>query len=525
MGTELYRSLNYGHYDINRLLKKIDDHFVLTEKEYKQLLKDADYLSRISTFDGSYDSLKGLPNIHEIAHVIAMNRDTALQNELKTLIEQGDQAVTDELSVQLADLHELLIELQDGLITLDEEVTVELQKEINEALSFVAELENKVNDFESKKSDVGHQHKAEEIEDLNTKFEDFKFELNETYLLDDVNSKRHTHAQGIELLDTITKDKINEWNNKLNQDQLDELQNQLELMELDYISRDAVIEEVIAKIPDPTLFVLEKDLYSLLSQRAYAVHTHKISEIINLIEALNKKVDKETGKTLIEGTLITKLEILLKKHAMEKDEEGKHLHLNLDSLDLITDELIEQWSAGVSAETVKEIIIDLLEENDLTGLENRLNGLSFIPIKHDDFNKLSDEEKTDPTKVYIINDMGSDEVECLENYMTKEQVDLIVNTLLEKRLDGLQLKQVTSEEYNDITEQEEGVLYVITDAIDIDMNVYLTKENLEERISEPATSDNRPASPALGQCYFDTTLGKPIWFDGANWVDALGSKV
>lgn len=524
MGTELYRSLNYGHYDINRLLKKIDEHFVLTEKEYEQLLKDIDFLSKISTFDGSYDSLKGLPNIHEIAHVIAMNRDTALQNELKALIEQGDQAVTDELSVQLADLHELLIELQDGLITLDEEVTVELQKEINEALTFVAELETKVNDFESKKSDVGHKHKSEEIEDLDSKFFNFKQELNETYLLEDTNSKRHTHVQGIEVLDSITIDKINEWNNKLNQEQLDELQKQLEAMEFDYISRDAVIEEVIAKIPDPTLFVLEKDLYSLLSQRAYTVHTHKMSEVQNLINILNTKVDKEAGKTLILGTTLAKLEILLKKHAMEKDVEGKHLHLNLSTLDLIDDEDIERWDKGVSAETVREIIISLLEENDLTGLENRLNGLSFIPIKHDDFNNLTDEEKTDPTKVYIINDMGSDEVECLENYMTKEQVDLVVNNLLENRLDGLQLKQVTSEEYNDI-EQEDGTLYVITDAIDIDMNVYLTKENLEERISEPATSDNRPASPALGQCYFDTTLGKPIWFDGTNWVDALGSKV
>ena len=29
----------------------------------------------------------------------------------------------------------------------------------------------------------------------------------------------------------------------------------------------------------------------------------------------------------------------------------------------------------------------------------------------------------------------------------------------------------------------------------------------------------------LGLCYFDTTLGKPIWYDGSKWVDATGTAV
>jgi len=36
---------------------------------------------------------------------------------------------------------------------------------------------------------------------------------------------------------------------------------------------------------------------------------------------------------------------------------------------------------------------------------------------------------------------------------------------------------------------------------------------------------SRPASPATGEMYFDTTLGKPIWYDGSNWVDATGTTV
>lgn len=36
---------------------------------------------------------------------------------------------------------------------------------------------------------------------------------------------------------------------------------------------------------------------------------------------------------------------------------------------------------------------------------------------------------------------------------------------------------------------------------------------------------SRPSSPSVGQMYFDTTLGKPIWHNGANWVDATGTAV
>jgi len=36
---------------------------------------------------------------------------------------------------------------------------------------------------------------------------------------------------------------------------------------------------------------------------------------------------------------------------------------------------------------------------------------------------------------------------------------------------------------------------------------------------------SRPASPVLYSSYVDTTLGKPIWYDGTNWIDATGTVV
>lgn len=39
------------------------------------------------------------------------------------------------------------------------------------------------------------------------------------------------------------------------------------------------------------------------------------------------------------------------------------------------------------------------------------------------------------------------------------------------------------------------------------------------------TTANRPASPTNGMSFFDSTLGKPIWWNSAAWVDATGTPV
>ena len=40
------------------------------------------------------------------------------------------------------------------------------------------------------------------------------------------------------------------------------------------------------------------------------------------------------------------------------------------------------------------------------------------------------------------------------------------------------------------------------------------------------TTEERPTIGILpGFMYFDTTLGKPIWWNGENWVDATGATV
>ena len=34
---------------------------------------------------------------------------------------------------------------------------------------------------------------------------------------------------------------------------------------------------------------------------------------------------------------------------------------------------------------------------------------------------------------------------------------------------------------------------------------------------------NRPVSSVMGQRYFDTTIGRPVYWSGSTWVDGAGS--
>ena len=43
--------------------------------------------------------------------------------------------------------------------------------------------------------------------------------------------------------------------------------------------------------------------------------------------------------------------------------------------------------------------------------------------------------------------------------------------------------------------------------------------------SSGITADRPSTDLQIGQQYFDTTLGIPIWWDGTNWVDATGATV
>lgn len=45
-------------------------------------------------------------------------------------------------------------------------------------------------------------------------------------------------------------------------------------------------------------------------------------------------------------------------------------------------------------------------------------------------------------------------------------------------------------------------------------------------LRESGPTANRPTMRLwIGRRYFDMTLGKPVWYDGSQWVDATGTGV
>jgi hypothetical protein len=44
-------------------------------------------------------------------------------------------------------------------------------------------------------------------------------------------------------------------------------------------------------------------------------------------------------------------------------------------------------------------------------------------------------------------------------------------------------------------------------------------------LGSTGTTLQRPATPIMGQYYFDTTLVIPIWWNGTNWTNSAGAPV
>jgi hypothetical protein len=57
-------------------------------------------------------------------------------------------------------------------------------------------------------------------------------------------------------------------------------------------------------------------------------------------------------------------------------------------------------------------------------------------------------------------------------------------------------------------------------------------DNITQALTIPdaGTTANRPIDTGdiklqIGQYYFDTTIGRPIWWNGTNWINAAGTIV
>ncbi len=573
MSTKKYHSLNYDHTEINLLLSKIEKYKVLTEEEYQHLFVTIG-LSKIDqaleTIKENKESYEVLLKKHEYDKnyltgcIDAINK--ALEDQQK--IDSNIEELIADLEARVENYYDFVVNLEDGLVVLDEEFKKALRAELDEVINLLNEQEIKTTELTETKADINHKHSTKDIENFEGELYNFEVHLKERYLLDKINS--HIQHPCPKHVFSIKQEDIDAWNHKATLDHIKGLKNEITKIKDNYTTTEEVLICINDLKESLSNYVLLEQYLMDLEQRALVGHAHSLNEIDGLLRYLDMKVDKEKNKTLIDYRTLSQIKSLLAQQHLLQAGKQEHEHGNYEDLNSIQKEDIDRWNDKLDSVEAKKLIKQEIENSSLSDLinkdfytkdeidlfikcsedgsidkaelEERLGGLSFKPITQEEFNALSEEEKEIDGLVYIITNAPSYEQDK-STFVTGEQLadrvndvlkDLTVITqaklleILDERLDGLKFEQISASKYKELVDNDNlavGVLYVITDAPDIDMNSYLTIEEFEKRISDPMPSANRPENPKEGQCYFDTTLKQPIWFDGENWVDAMGNKI
>lgn len=74
-----------------------------------------------------------------------------------------------------------------------------------------------------------------------------------------------------------------------------------------------------------------------------------------------------------------------------------------------------------------------------------------------------------------------------------------------------------------VLDLDQAISDLLTDVIalqDQTGDLVIDKQDISSGVT-----DDRPTDKTTGYMYFDTTLGKPVWYTGTGWVDSTGTAV
>lgn len=555
MSTKNSRSLNYTHDEINLLLNKIDKNKVLTEDQYNHLFVSIG----LSKIDKALDKIKENENEIKILrdkHIAEKNyidKDfDALNKAIDDLIEvdRSTKEILDDLYVDLSDLQEYILDVDEGIVAQMNTFMANVNEELKAYIDTLNELELQTSKLDNEKAAVEHTHVIADLLDIESKLSLFEYQLREKYLFTDLINKSHTHPDEIF---SITKDRITEWDSKATVGQINSILNTIAEIKGEYETTEEIrLRMTLLEESINNCIGKYEELLEDLQNKAREKHVHNLKDIDTLVGVLDSKVDKERNKTLIDYKTLSQIKNLLAQQRLLQAGEDC-VHANQEVLDSITQEDIDRWNS-----IEEDIIIDLIKEelknsslSDLINndfytreevhtiiegnieekLRERLVDLRFRPVTVEEFDKLTDAEKNDTNTVYIITNSLSYEQdsktfvtgEQLENRLQDilDKLDIITKEKLDERLDYLNFKRVLSNG-KEVDDKQDETVYMVMDSIDVDISSYLPIKEFEKRISDPVETANRPLNPVIGQCYFDTVLKIPLWFNGENWVAADG---
>ena len=285
--AEIYKSLNYEHNEINNLLRKIETNHVLTADQYKQLIENIG-LNKIEKilkdFDGTYGSLKDLPNINEIAAKVAMGYFDALRSEMLTTVKTGDDEVREDVEVKLEAFHDLLFDLEDGVLTKDEQFRDEMMKEFEELIILISEIDKRIIQLNAEKANELHYHESKHITDLNDTLDSFEIKLKEENHLEDLNNKSHTHPKEVMELNAA---RFKKWDEKASLKHIYDLRDSITEIKDDYVTTSDIKGCINDLKADLELYILKEDCFNLLDEKSHVKHLHEIRDINRLAEHLD----------------------------------------------------------------------------------------------------------------------------------------------------------------------------------------------------------------------------------------------
>ena len=79
-----------------------------------------------------------------------------------------------------------------------------------------------------------------------------------------------------------------------------------------------------------------------------------------------------------------------------------------------------------------------------------------------------------------------------------------------------------SQQHFDLLNQQ---LRVYFNTLDSTNNQIILAANVLSTPSSGITANRPSTGLQVGQFYFDTTINRPIWWDGTNWINAAGTVV
>lgn len=204
MADNVFYNLDYTHYEIQELLRKMASGMVLYPEDYEKLINVIG-LDNISTFSGNYEDLNNTPNIpyyvSDLKNDLDFTTVDAVNRKLEAL-RDNFVSLLNEYENENESIFAYRTEIDRQLNDLENTLKIYLENQIAQLPigGFASKTEV------AKKSNIGHIHNIEDVEGLKTTLS-FKADVNHVHEnYDLIKTQAHSHAKdAIDLTESQAK--------------------------------------------------------------------------------------------------------------------------------------------------------------------------------------------------------------------------------------------------------------------------------------------------------------------------------